>query len=84
MSLPFFFFFFFFCFVPPFVFLSCIAVCTALGGFKTENADTSPHSLTNYRVKDQNHGGPAGKYGFDNMELIRSFEDAQGSERGFM
>ena len=44
----------------------------------------SSYALTNYRVKDQNHKGLAGKYSFDNMELIRSFEDASGSERGFI
>lgn len=44
----------------------------------------SSYALTNYRVKDPNHQGPAGKYSFDNMELIRSFEDAAGSERGFI
>ncbi|PWN48512.1 indoleamine 2,3-dioxygenase gamma type [Violaceomyces palustris] len=44
----------------------------------------SSYALTNYRVKDQNHQGLAGKYSFDNMELIRAFEDASGSERGFI
>lgn len=44
----------------------------------------SSYALTNYQVKDQNHNGLAGKYSFDNMELIRSFEDASGSERGFI
>jgi indoleamine 2,3-dioxygenase len=44
----------------------------------------SSYALTNYRVKDQTHRGLAGKYSFDNMELIRSFEDAAGSERGFI
>ncbi|SPO35780.1 related to BNA2 - putative tryptophan 2,3-dioxygenase or indoleamine 2,3-dioxygenase [Pseudozyma flocculosa] len=44
----------------------------------------SSYALQNYRVKDPNHQGTAGKYSFDNMELIRSFEDAAGSERGFI
>lgn len=44
----------------------------------------SSYALTNYQVKDSNHQGLAGKYSFDNMELIRSFEDASGSERGFI
>lgn len=38
----------------------------------------------NYRIKNENFDGPAGKYSFDNIELIRAFEDAQGSERGFI
>lgn len=45
---------------------------------------SSSYALTNYRVKDQQHQGLAGKYSFDNMELIRAFEDASGSERGFI
>ncbi|UZJ57123.1 hypothetical protein CBS101457_006443 [Exobasidium rhododendri] len=44
----------------------------------------SSYALTNYRVKDPHHNGLAGKYSFDNMELIRAFEDAAGSERGFI
>jgi indoleamine 2,3-dioxygenase len=44
----------------------------------------SSYALSNYQVKDPNHQGLAGKYSFDNMELIRSFEDASGSERGFI
>ncbi|KAN0065914.1 hypothetical protein ACQY0O_001047 [Thecaphora frezii] len=44
----------------------------------------SSYALTNYRIKDSNHQGTAGKYSFDNMELIRAFEDAAGSERGFI
>lgn len=44
----------------------------------------SSYALVNYRCKDPNYAGNAGKYSFDNMELIRSFEDASGSERGFI
>lgn len=44
----------------------------------------SSYALVNYRFKDPHHQGPAGRYSFDNMDLIRSFEDAQGSERGFI
>ncbi len=44
----------------------------------------SSYALVNYRCKDPNYQGSAGKYSFDNMELIRSFEDASGSERGFI
>ncbi|PWY99689.1 IDO-domain-containing protein [Testicularia cyperi] len=44
----------------------------------------SSYALVNYRCKDPNFKGNAGKYSFDNMELIRSFEDASGSERGFI
>ncbi|SNX85262.1 related to BNA2 - putative tryptophan 2,3-dioxygenase or indoleamine 2,3-dioxygenase [Melanopsichium pennsylvanicum] len=44
----------------------------------------SSYALVNYLCKDQNYQGNAGKYSFDNMELIRSFEDASGSERGFI
>ncbi|GAK66033.1 indoleamine 2,3-dioxygenase family protein [Moesziomyces antarcticus] len=44
----------------------------------------SSYALVNYLCKDPNYKGTAGKYSFDNMELIRSFEDASGSERGFI
>lgn len=44
----------------------------------------SSYALVNYRCKDPAYQGSAGKYSFDNMELIRSFEDASGSERGFI
>lgn len=44
----------------------------------------SSYALVNYRCKDPNFKGNAGRYSFDNMELIRSFEDASGSERGFI
>ncbi|SPO28725.1 related to BNA2 - putative tryptophan 2,3-dioxygenase or indoleamine 2,3-dioxygenase [Ustilago trichophora] len=44
----------------------------------------SSYALVNYLCKDPNYQGNAGKYSFDNMELIRSFEDASGSERGFI
>lgn len=44
----------------------------------------SSYALVNYMCKDPNFKGNAGKYSFDNMELIRSFEDASGSERGFI
>ncbi|EST07972.1 Indoleamine 2,3-dioxygenase [Kalmanozyma brasiliensis GHG001] len=44
----------------------------------------SSYALVNYRFKDLHHQGPAGRYSFDNMDLIRSFEDASGSERGFI
>lgn len=40
--------------------------------------------MQNWRVKDPNFKGPAGRLSFDNLELIRAFEDAQGSERGFI
>ncbi|CBQ68335.1 conserved hypothetical protein [Sporisorium reilianum SRZ2] len=44
----------------------------------------SSYALVNYRCKDPGHQGTAGRYSFDNMELIRAFEDASGSERGFI
>lgn len=44
----------------------------------------SSYALVNYRCRDAHHEGSAGKYSFDNMELIRAFEDASGSERGFI
>ncbi|KIS68147.1 uncharacterized protein UMAG_03728 [Mycosarcoma maydis] len=44
----------------------------------------SSYALVNYLCKDPHFQGNAGKYSFDNMELIRSFEDASGSERGFI
>ncbi|SPC62797.1 related to BNA2 - putative tryptophan 2,3-dioxygenase or indoleamine 2,3-dioxygenase [Ustilago sp. UG-2017b] len=44
----------------------------------------SSYALVNYMCKDANFKGNAGKYSFDNMELIRSFQDASGSERGFI
>ncbi|ORX40879.1 hypothetical protein BD324DRAFT_574682 [Kockovaella imperatae] len=44
----------------------------------------SSYALQNWKVKDPNFKGPAGRLSFDNLELIRAFEDAQGSERGFI
>lgn len=44
----------------------------------------SSYALVNYLCKDPQYKGNAGKYSFDNMDLIRSFEDASGSERGFI
>ena len=35
-------------------------------------------------MKAPNFQGPAGRLSFENLELIRAFEDAQGSERGFI
>ena len=45
----------------------------------------SSYALVNYKFRDANlTGGEAGRYSFDNMDLIRSFQDAFGSERGFI
>lgn len=45
----------------------------------------SSYALVNYKFRDPNFtGGEAGRYSFDNMDLIRSFQDAFGSERGFI
>ncbi|CAO1614529.1 unnamed protein product [Sympodiomycopsis kandeliae] len=45
----------------------------------------SSYALVNYKFRDPNFtGGEAGRYSFDNMDLIRSFQDAYGSERGFI
>jgi indoleamine 2,3-dioxygenase len=45
----------------------------------------SSYALVNYKFRDPAYtGGEAGRYSFDNMDLIRSFEDPYGSERGFI
>lgn len=44
----------------------------------------SSYALVNWRIKDPNFQGPAGPFSFDNLELIRAFEDPTGSERGFI
>ncbi|PWN86919.1 hypothetical protein FA10DRAFT_269995 [Acaromyces ingoldii] len=44
----------------------------------------SSYALMNYRVKDDDYKGFAGRYSFENLELIRAFQDADGSEKGFI
>ncbi|KAK0523959.1 hypothetical protein OC842_005978 [Tilletia horrida] len=44
----------------------------------------SSYALSNYRVKSDSFTSTSGKFHFDNMELIRAFEDAHGSEKGFI
>ncbi|CAD6887280.1 unnamed protein product [Tilletia controversa] len=44
----------------------------------------SSYALSNFRLKSETFKSDAGKWHYDNMELIRAFEDAQGSEAGFI
>ncbi|KAL9936371.1 hypothetical protein V8E36_004439 [Tilletia maclaganii] len=44
----------------------------------------SSYALSNYRLKSDKFTSNAGAHHYDNMELIRAFEDANGSEKGFI
>ncbi|KAE8258243.1 hypothetical protein A4X13_0g1803 [Tilletia indica] len=44
----------------------------------------SSYALSNFRLKSDSFQSTAGKYHFDNLELVRAFEDAQSSEKGFI